>query len=302
MSSDLIIASYPPWPYMFFAYLMSKKFDLPFIADYRDIFSGHHNLSARYFLSGVEKKIDSIFARHASFISVVSSPMKEYYDGLSLKPSKVHVIPNGFDNKIYATKRLFLNHKIIKISYLGSLNPLVYGDQPPIIFEVLASLPKDLLLKINFNFYGENHDLKNYLAHTYPDLLKCVTFYPLVSHKISLSIIRSSDFVYFYKIDSEKTFSERSILTTKIFEYISLKTPIIAEAPKNSLVSHILNSSGVCIFCNNDKKKLHSFLKNLFSQNNFKINYKPNNKFINTYKRDNILKKTYLTLIRQQFS
>src|SRR5690554_4470826 len=112
---DVIIATGDPFVLFSYASKLSKKFDIPWIADYRDPWSQNKNRSSNFFL----KFFNNYFERKLLLTSAAAATVSEFCERQiqeNIKNKRIHILPNGYDNElINEVSSVKQNNKILSI-------------------------------------------------------------------------------------------------------------------------------------------------------------------------------------------
>lgn len=278
--ADVLVSTSPPWTTHLLGLFIAKILNIPFVVDYRDQFSSNHMFSQN--ISGFEKYLDKLFCDQSSFVSVVSDPMKEYYE--TLTRTKVLTVMNGYDERHFDRinsdvnlNRTLESNKII-VRYFGTIT----ADR---LMEPLwsALIGSGLSNLYRFEFYGDSSLLQNYLSKCDKSTLLDVHFLKSVPHKEALKLMCSSDALLFTETSKAKHASQRGVLTTKLFEYIRSCRPLIAIIDYNTVAGKLISQSGLAVTLSIDKMTIGRDLS-IFPRSH---SIRPNVEFINRFSRDN---------------
>ena len=216
---DAIIATGDPFVLFRYASKLSKAFNIPWIADYRDPWS--HNEEAQKTMiqktwnTYMEKKTVST----ASLISTVSKFVHSKIE--TLIPNKPFIIsPNGFDTlAIDQIKNIKQNDDELCISFVGT----IYNWHPIESFlrganQFVVEHPN---AKIMFKFYGTNltDELNRMVSEQFPNLKAHVLITPKMQNQELLGKL-ASDHVMIL-------FNYYSYMGTKIFDYLGIRRKMI---------------------------------------------------------------------------
>ena len=216
---DAIIATGDPFVLFRYASKLSKVFNIPWIADYRDPWS--HNEEAQKTMiqktwnTYMEKKTVST----ASLISTVSKFVHSKIE--TLIPNKPFIIsPNGYDTlAIDQIKNIKQNDDELCISFVGT----IYNWHPVESFLRVANefVTEHPEAKIRFKFYGTNltDELNRMLSEQFPKLKGHVLITPKMQNQELLGKL-ASDHVMLL-------FNYYSYMGTKIFDYLGIRRKII---------------------------------------------------------------------------
>ena len=188
---DAIIATGDPFVLFRYASKLSKAFNIPWIADYRDPWS--HNEEAQKTMiqktwnTYMEKKTVST----ASLISTVSKFVHSKIE--TLIPNKPFIIsPNGYDTlAIDQIKNIKQNDEELCISFVGT----IYNWHPVESFLRVANqfVVEHPNAKIMFKFYGTNltDELNRMVSEQFPNLKAHVIITPKMQNQELLEKLAS---------------------------------------------------------------------------------------------------------------
>lgn len=216
---DIILATGDPFVLFKYASRLSDRFNIPWIADYRDPWSQDTEIQ-KYFLyqkwcAYFEKKITP----KATLVTTVSDFLKTKISTLT-SVTKIEILQNGYDSEIIdKVKNISQQNKKLSLAYIGT----IYDWYP--IESFIATCHKFILSHkdVNFqlNFYGINkeHNLKKLLFENYVSLLPYINFLPKQENYQLLTQL-ATDNVFIL-------FNNFSFLGTKIFDYLALNRQIL---------------------------------------------------------------------------
>jgi len=216
---DVIIATGDPFVLFSFASKLSKEFNIPWIADYRDPWS--HNQEHQKTL--IEKKWNSYFEKKtvstATHIRTVSKFVHSKID--TLIPNKPFSIsPNGYDTAVIdKIKDIQQNKEEFSISFVGT----IYNWHP---IESFLSVANNFIkdhphAKIKFKFYGTNltDELNRMVNELFPNLKNHVLITPKIQNDILLEKLAADNVMLL--------FNYYSYMGTKIFDYLGIRRKMI---------------------------------------------------------------------------
>lgn len=233
-----IITTGPPHSVHLIGYKLKERFNVKWIADFRDPWTqiGYHKKLKLTETSEIKhEKLESMVLKSATHIIATSFTTKADFEKLTNKP--VTVITNGHDCNNFGEVTL---DKEFSISHIGSL---LSARNPTNLWRVLKELIKtnDSFRKnLKLRLVGAVSEvvlesIKEYGLETYTEVLGYLT------HQEALKIQRNSQVLLLVEIDSEET---RGIIPGKLFEYIAAKRPILAVGPEKWDVQRILHETG----------------------------------------------------------
>jgi glycosyltransferase involved in cell wall biosynthesis len=236
---DAIISTGPPHSMHLIAKRVSKSLSIPWIADFRDPWTGMYNfksLKNTALTSFIHKRMEKSVLRSAGSVVVVTNGMKTEMENLGAKD--VAVITNGFDEQDFSGTDIILDNKFT-ISYTG----LFFRDRnPSYLWKVLGEMVTEdrefagdlqirLVGNIDSAIAGEvrSAGLENNLElHSY------------MSHNKVIDIQRQAQILL---LSSGMEPESKSILTGKFFEYLAARRPILAFGYGDSDIAAALNET-----------------------------------------------------------
>jgi glycosyltransferase involved in cell wall biosynthesis len=221
---------------------IKEKFDIPWVADFRDIYDQkvlpEHRRGQAY-LKRVEPKMIS----SADAVVTVSEHLRNVLESRHNKP--VHVITNGFDPSDYDGE-IQQNKDIFNIVYTGKIKfPL---SDPTLLFQALTHLTKAGKIdpaRVRVSFYGtESEHALDKLIRDNPALGDVVEVFPRVSFRESVRIQRHASILLLLAYSGQK-----GIMTGKIFEYLGARRPILCIPGDNDCVDALLQETRAGVIC-----------------------------------------------------
>lgn len=215
---DAIIATGDPFVLFDFARKLGKKYNTPWIADYRDPWSESLNHKELQFMLFWNKRMEKRIVPTAKLITTVSKPVKQIIQKV-IPNRNIELLPNGFDPvAMEEANAIAQSSDCLTISYAGSL----YAWHP---WKSVLSCIEEVILKhkvnIRLKFYGINVEelIRNFLNERSIALNDAVEFIPKLDNE-SLVCELAKDNVMLL-------FNDYAIEGTKIFDYIGVKRKIL---------------------------------------------------------------------------
>lgn len=215
---DIILATGEPFILFKYASKLSRKFNIPWVADYRDAWSQNSSrrkgLFFKYFISILEKR----YLKNVTFISTVSEYISFNIQEL-VKNKPFVIIPNGYNDNILTNNiKAKQNDELLTIALAGT----IYNWHPYEIFlNVLSNYLKiNPNRKIRINFYGinEEKEIANIVEQFY-NLKDSIKIFPKIPNKQLIRELSKSNVLLL--------FNDYSIMGTKIYDYLALNRKII---------------------------------------------------------------------------
>lgn len=237
-SFDAMISSSPPKTCNLIAKELKQIYGIPWIADFRDLWTQNHFYEFSRFRYFFERRLELRTLSIADMLTVVSEPSSEKQKEL-FPDKKIFSIPNGFD-PIQKNPGLPLERKFT-ITYTGSL----YKGRrdPELLFRAINNLiskgsidPNDM----SINFYGPKeawleNDIKMY------DLDEIVKINGFIPRDESIDRQRRSHLLLLLTAYNKK---DKGVIPGKIFDYLAAGRPIISLGASGSVVEDLVKNTG----------------------------------------------------------
>lgn len=234
---DCLYSSSPPYTAALIARTLKRKTHLPWIAGFRDPWTGFLSTPVRY---GLAKKIDahlerSVYAEcdrlEVAWLGIAKDFQTKYPD---IDATKLLHIENGFDDADIPAVKFERNSKFT-LCYTGSM----YGKRSPERFlEAVRSLVRQGKVdpaKIELKFIGR------FGANIMPlfeeqTLKDAIVVKPYMPHSESVLELLKSDVLLLVVDDSSDS---AEIVPGKVYEYMGTQRPILALAPEGAIAALI---------------------------------------------------------------
>jgi glycosyltransferase involved in cell wall biosynthesis len=294
---DFMISTYPPGACHWTGHWLKKKFNIPWVADFRDPWGLPEEWNIR--ASRLSRFIEKAVTRRADLLMAVSSPLQE--ELLKRYAAPVVTVENGFDPEEFDgldPENIFPDDGKLRFIYSGQ----VYWKRNPTPFfaairELLAE-EKLLSQKIEILFYGRDTGIINKLAkeHNIDSVVKTLG---LVERSIALRAQRDANGLLFLE-GEYKTMDY--VLPVKLFEYLRSGTPIIGIGmTAGSTAGNLMEKAGVGFPLGNDVIKMKEFILSKYI-NQISPSITPNWEIINNYSRDVLAQKALQYIIDNIFN
>lgn len=231
---DVVISTYAPqYCHAIASWLKSNGQCHYWIADFRDLWTQHHQFSGLFPFTLLEKFIERRYLRLADLVTTVS---KDLVEELKLRNSNIDalVVPNGFDSDdlIELDPEPLFQDQYLHYVYTGTLYP---GWSAPVRLlqgiRVLLDREPALETLIRVNFFGRDLTRLTEVA-TDLRLTEFVVFHGLASRDIALRAQRDADALIFF--DPDKA---RGIPTTKLYEYVNSGSEVLRIGPPTKTIA-----------------------------------------------------------------
>jgi hypothetical protein len=215
---DAIIATGDPFVLFTYADQLSKEFDIPWIADYRDPWS--QNFSAKKSLP--QRKLEQLFEKRivpgASHINTVDNLFKHKIN--SLFPNKsISILSNGFDPEaISSVKGIEQSRDTLTFSFVGTIylwHPLEH------LLSCFNELIRDRGINVKIKFYGSNinDNIEEIVSTKYKSLInKAITVPKLANRELLEQLAQDNALLLFNYYE---------FTGTKIYDYLAIGRKIL---------------------------------------------------------------------------
>jgi glycosyltransferase involved in cell wall biosynthesis len=245
-----IISTSPPIACHLAAWLCSRRYGLPWIADFRDPLYGNPSRNRSWgwiWDAPVDRLINSKAAAVIANTDAAADMLRIRYPQMS---HKIHLIWNGYDPEQTIGPLPLPERSYKLLVHAGSL----YGQRhPTILFESLHRLMSSGKLnptQVKVRLVGEFYQNDRWLTESkFSELvhLGCVEHTAgAVTADEAVREMAESDYLLLLDLN------DRGIglqVPAKIFEYIRIGRPILAFTGRNSPVERILGQSGIRHIC-----------------------------------------------------
>jgi glycosyltransferase involved in cell wall biosynthesis len=282
---DAIISSSPPETTHLAAKELKSRFNIPWVADFRDLWTQFHNYRYGPVRKWFEKRLEIKTLSEADALVAVS---QLWVDKLkTLNPGKkAFAITNGFDPEEVVSSSLTKKFTITFTGhiYAGNLDP-------GLLFMAIRELIDEEMIdkeEIDVRFYGPrlrwlDDQIKEYMLNV------IVHQEGIVTRKESFSKQRESQILLI--MDWEDV-NEQGWCPGKIFEYLAARRPILATGGGEGVIKDLINQTGAGTHAA-DKQSVKEVLLTFYKEfkSNGKVSYKGNEEEINKYNQIEMARK-----------
>lgn len=241
-SIDLVYTTSAPYSAHFVGHYLKTKYLLPWVADFRDEWTNNPYIypdnNIKY---NLEEHIERNILNYCNKVITISDiAQRNYINSFQIGKSKIGVITNGYDEEDFKFDIINKKNNKFTIVYNGSF----YLDIKPYTFlEAINNLVSNNKIKsenIEIKFIGQiDSNIRSKIQSK--DIYKLIKILDYLPHHQSLKESCKSNLLLLITGKGEKV---KSVYTGKIFEYLRLKSPILALAPRNSVVEKLLRETG----------------------------------------------------------
>jgi hypothetical protein len=215
---DLILATGDPFVLFHYANKLSKEYNTPWIADYRDPWSHHKENTRTFFVKLWLKSIEKRIVSQSIYATTVSTFVQHKINEI-LPKLPMEIFPNGYDpDALASVLDITPQNKVLRFAFVGT----IYEWHPLELFlEQLHLFKKNDEISLEVNFYGTNKTtwINEFIRSKYPSLIGTVNTYSKMPNQVLLKTLASHHVMIL--------FNYYSYLGTKIFDYLAIKRQII---------------------------------------------------------------------------
>lgn len=213
---DAIIATGDPYVLFHYARQLGKKYQLPWIADFRDPWSQDKRFQKNIFTKKWNAFLEYKTVKEAALIITVS-PLNLLHN---LFPNKdVFVLPNGFDPSVALTVQdVPQSTKILTFSFVGT----VYGWHPWKSFiRVFSELLETEGVEMALHFYGVNieKEILDFTADLPTKTKAAIHVFPRMPNADLLTCLAKENVMLL--------FNDYFVIGTKIYDYLAINRQIL---------------------------------------------------------------------------
>jgi len=236
---DIILSTALPVSSHLVASHIQKKLLVPWIAEYRDLWTGHFMFERSTTAEDRQRRLELKTIENAAHLVTVSEPLAGALRDLHGKETSI--IYNGFDPDDFYQTGKKNNHKMTMI-YTG----MVYDEvqKPGILFEALSDLKRQGAISsadLEFKYYGPNQALFQSLANKH-EVNDLCTINGSVPRSVVLREQQEADLLVFF------SFSKEGWLSGKIFEYLGAARNILAIGPEDKYIRELIDPTACGVY------------------------------------------------------
>ncbi|MDR3259740.1 MAG: hypothetical protein LBT51_09065 [Fusobacteriaceae bacterium] len=270
------------------AYKLSKVYSLPYMIDLRDIYEQYpadKNICMRISFNILRYR-RNYFLRKASALTTIS---KWHLTILKKINPNSHLIYNGFDPELFFTIEMPKN-KVFQIKYTGTISTGGIGMRDPnMLFNTIKSLHKANIISpqtFRIQFYTNSYtaELISSLSKQYEIFEYFEVFAPVPVKEVP-QILATADILLILANKSSNK-GPKGIITTKIFEYMAMKKPILCIPSDDSFIKDMIITANVG-FAAENQEAAYEYIKNKYEEwkNDIPSSFSPDMDYINSYSR-----------------
>ena len=280
---DIIISSGPPHSTHLIAMELQKRFQIKWLADFRDPWTNidfYKDLKLTKWADNKHKALERAVLKNTDMVLTIGNQLKK--ELLALGSKEVEVVENGYDPEDFPINSSLKLDTDFTFAHIGTFSP---------------SRNHEILWKVLKKICNENEAFNNKLkikliGNIDFSVLKSISNFGLENHLKKLGYISHNDVINEQKksrvllLMVNNTPNSRGIITGKVFEYMASNRPILVIGPEDGDLANIIRqtNTGFVTGFDNEIKLEESILKLFKNKENFDSNLK-------MYSRENLTKK-----------
>ncbi len=239
----VIVSSSVPFTSHLVAARLAARAGLPWVADFRDLWTDAHNWRRRDPIRSLEIRLERLVMRRAAAVVTVSKPWAER---LRRYGRPVYAIPNGYDEADYPDEPAATqlpDRSRFTLAYTGTLTP---GKQDPaLLMEAVAALRrKEVVTPENFQvtMVGWYLDHARRAAEQW-GVTDLVRVSPALAQDEANRLCRNSSALLFFSWSRGRGDVEHGWYSAKVFGYLACGRRILAVGPGMDMGSRLIERS-----------------------------------------------------------
>ncbi|MCK5457427.1 MAG: glycosyltransferase, partial [Melioribacteraceae bacterium] len=288
---DLIFVSIPPFSQFQVAAKLKKKFNIPLVVDYRDLWFGNHfGFYPTPYHKYRHKKLEYVALKAADKIITVNRRIKEKllttYKFLHFED--FDVLPHGFDPADFANvEPITFETKKLRILYSGIFYENITPKYLLKAFYELSQERPDITENIELHFVGHFRKESRKLVKKL-NLFENVFEHGYLDHNEALRYLVSVDILWVMLGNGTNM---DMVSAGKLFEYFGTRKPIIATVPDGASKNAAKNYKASFITKPNDINEIKLMLVKVFElyhKNKLPV---PDEEFVLEHDRNHLTKR-----------
>ena len=246
---DAIISTGPPHSLHLIAMQVSRKHQIPWLADFRDPWTNidfYKDLKLTNCSDKKHRKLEKNVLKNASAVTVISNSMADDFN--RIYPRKYDVITNGYDPEDIPTESPLELDKKFTIAHIGTLVSTRNPETLWIVLKKLISSQPDMANDLQIKLVGKiDHTVTNSLEKY--GLIPFVNRIPYMSHDEVMICQRQSQVLL---LIINNTPNAGMMLTGKFFEYLAARRPILCIGTPDGDAAKILQQTHAGLLATHD--------------------------------------------------
>ena len=244
---DIIFASAPPFTGLMLASRLSKTFNIPWVADFRDLWVDNPYYNEPGWRRPVDAVLERLTVRNAAALVTISPALAEQ---LRRRHSKaVEVVYNGYAEEDFPQPPPSGNcEEALIIRYTGS----IYQGfrNPSAVFAAIGLLSDTLRDQVTVEFFGPTSDEVLGIAAEHR-VCDRVVVRPAVPYRRALELQMEADVLLLLQWNDK---ADEGNLPGKIFEYLYARRPILFIGYEEGVAARLIKDRGAGLVSNKPRE------------------------------------------------
>lgn len=282
---DAMITTGPPHSVHLIGLLLSKKYQIPWLIDFRDDWYTNPLFTPpTWFGKKIVARMEHEVVNKADVLTTVTPPSRERFtQRYPLLPKEKFVtLWNGYDpDDFQPIHQPVVIKEILSLTYVGSFGGSRTSGK---FLEAITMLKENnfgLFNLLHVSFIGQFNDSRELWSRVFNER---VTFHPHLPHAYSLLAMRQADALLLFLNSHE---DGATAMPGKVFEYCAARRPIVACTCPGLLNDFVNQYHFGWTADIDDKMEIYLMLKNLLTAwtKNKTLNFNPDINAINKFNR-----------------
>lgn len=262
---DLIVASFGPGASLYIGKYLSKKYKIPWIADFRDLGALYKDKRTNVLFREIDKVIEKVILNNVSTITSIGDTFNSILYNAYQKPT--YTIFNGWNQIDSLEGKTTVDSKQNQSNYIYYAGRL-YPHQMKSLFKLIKVLKYNKNIKLILRSLGPK-DLDNKIIH-FAQLegvgSNQIELLPPVDQETVLKEAQASFANLVIEDLDNNIYWKKGTLTGKFLGLLPLHPPILAIARVDSEIGEILKKTSRGKLCSNEET-IEKFLKSINLEN-----------------------------------
>jgi hypothetical protein len=240
---DIIFASAPPFTGLILAGRLSRAFDIPWVADLRDLWADDPYAARPAWRKPIDRVAERLTMRDASALITISPYLARQLKELHRK--RVEVVFNGYAEEDFPEIPVEDgNTGPLTIRYTGS----IYRGfrDPSALFAAVAMLEEGLRREIRVEFFGDSGADVAGLAAAH-GIADQVAVHPRVPYRAALALQLQADALLLLQWNDKR---DEGSIPAKLFEYLYARRPILSIGYPQGIAAQLIRERGAGLVAN----------------------------------------------------
>lgn len=267
------------------AHDLKEKYNIPWIADLRDLWNLNPYVSHTAIRNYFEKRLEIKTFKNADILTTTTPLACQTLK--TLHPQKrIESVVSGYDPEDFENIKPTSSSEKLTLMYAGSL----YGGKrdPSILFEAIRQLINENKIeanKIAVDFYGDTTNLKELSGKH--DLTSIVNVHGKITHKEVLQNQMNSDILLLISWMDE---SEKMFIPGKVYEYMASRKPILSIGYREGSLKDLIEKTEIGYHTSNVEGCKKAIYDYYLKYNNNELKF-CGNEFADQYSMENTAKR-----------